>query len=514
MIEVGRPPDFEPSGKPQKAMLDSIGVIDLLLYGGAAGSTKTHGLLVDASQEYQNPNLHALILRKTFKEIELDMEPKSHAIYTSMGAKYNTSKRRWEWPWGAAVQFGYVDNPGDVYRYYGTEFSYIGFDESTFHTEEVVRHMMFRLRSKDPSLKLRVRLATNPGNVGGEWHKQIFMGPHCTHCLITPESRLPFKIYRDGTWPSDGMSIVGSDGSPMSTCFIPGRLTDHNLLAGYENRLKGLPERLRRALLEGCWESWEGQYYTCWNPQTHLTSWRSTDNQIGLEHVAKWWWTYWVGCDYGFGSSRTAAYLMCKSPEGMTYVVDEVLLQHTDAPSVATYLKNRWADWRDKDGNSREIQAWYLSPDSWASRGLKGDGGNSIAEQMQNASQIPWEQASNDRCGGAMLIYSQLAGNKLLVCTDTCPNLIKTLPSRVHDPNRPEDVLKVAGDPYDDCYDGFRYADYSFAQTPRKPKTLLIAESITSADPTGAHMQWVQARRKFDTTPKVFSYRGSRVGRA
>lgn len=508
MLEVGRPFGWTPRSIAQEALLDSIGVVDFALFGGAAGSTKTESLLVDASQEYTNPNLHSLVIRKTFKEIELDIEPKSHKLYSQMGATYNQSKRRWEWPWGSAIQFGYLESEKDIYRYYGSEFSCMEFDESTFHVEQVVRHLMtMRLRSKDPSLKLRVRLGTNPGNVGGEWHKSIFMGPHCTHCMITDESKLPWKIYNDAKWPSDMEPIVGSDSNSMSTIFIPGRLTDHNLLIGYEQRLKGLPERLRKALLEGCWESWEGQYYTCWDPRQHCIKWESSDKDVGLRHFAKWWWTYWVSCDYGFGSSRTSAHLHCKSPEGKTYTIDEILLQHIDAPDTALYIKNRWADLVDSEGNKRKIAAWFLSPDAFRATGLRGQGGHTIGDQMLEASKLPWEMASNDRIGGSMLMYSMLQSNKWAICSDTCSNLVKAIPSRVHDPDRQEDVLKVKGDPLDDIWDDARYGLYSFAQSPRKPKEILIAEAITATDPFAAHMQWLQARSKFKPSKQFISYR-------
>jgi len=36
---------------------------------------------------------------------------------------------------------------------------------------------------------------------------------------------------------------------------------------------------------------------------------------------------------------------------------------------------------------------------------------------------------------------------------DTCPQLIAAIPSRVHDPKKPGDLLKVSGDPLDDVSD-------------------------------------------------------------
>ena len=43
----------------------------------------------------------------------------------------------------------------------GPRYSFIGFDESTFHSEYQVRNMLGRLSSTDKTLRLRMRLASN-----------------------------------------------------------------------------------------------------------------------------------------------------------------------------------------------------------------------------------------------------------------------------------------------------------------------------------------------------------------
>lgn len=515
-IEVGRPLGWEPRSPAQKALLDSVGIVDFALFGGAAGSLKTETLLVDAAQEYQNPKLHALIVRKTYQEMTLDIVPKSRRLYSQMGAKYNGEEHSWTWPWGATIRFGHFESMKDCGRYYGPEFSYIGFDESTFHTEEVVRWLMTtRMRSSDPSLNLRVRLTTNPGNIGAEWHKAIFMGPHCTHCKITDESRLPGKIYRNACWPSDLVPIYSADGeTPMSTMFIPGRLTDHNLLAGYANRMKGHTEKMRKCLLEGCWESFEGQFFDCWNPGTNLLKWETSQNEIGLRNSLQWFHTYFASVDWGYGKSSATAHLHVKTPDGMTYTIDEVLAKHMDAPDFAQYLRDRWCGHVDENGNEREISYWFLSPDAWQSRGMRSDSGNSIAEQMQRASQIPFETASNDRKAGWMSMYTQLKSGRWKICEDKCPLLIKAIQSRVHDPDKPGDIIKIAGDPLDDIADDCRYGIHSFIQTPRKPKSVLMAEFCDATDPTAYAMQALIAKKKFAPASTILSYRGRKVGRA
>jgi hypothetical protein len=65
-------------------------------------------------------------------------------------------------------------------------------------------------------------------------------------------------------------------------------------------------------------------------------------------------------------------------------------------------------------------------------------------------------------------MYQMLARGQWLI-SDTCPQLISAIPSRVHDPKKPGDLLKVGGDPLDDVMDSARYGLYSWVTAAEKP---------------------------------------------
>lgn len=499
---------YEERSKAQKAWLDAIGVVDFLLGGGSAGSLKTSTMLLDAIQELDNPNLNAAVFRESHTAIEKDIELQAYQMYSQTGGQYNASSKVWKWPWGARVSFGYLEKPKDVYNWYGSSLSFLGVDESTFQLEEPVRHLMtMRMRSTDPSLKIRTRLGTNPGQRGVDWHMGVFMGPHCTHCYLSEQSRVPYRIYRNACWPSDGKLILGPDGkTAQSTCFIPSWVTEHNLYGegggGYAAKLEGLPEKLKKALLEGCWGSFEGQYFDCFDVKAMTLTYAALLGAEDEEDRLQWWWPFWASMDYGFGGSWTSAHLHTKSPKGRVYTIDEVLLKHRDAPEAAEYIKQRWVGRQiaDKWGNMKPIHicAWFLSPDAWRNTGLRGDGGHTIAEQMIQATNLPFEEASNDRMGGAMLMYGLLQRGQWAICSDKCPEAVKSLQTRVHDPERPGDVLKIkVGDKLDDVYDDLRYGQYSFVRQPRKPREVLIEEAMTATDPTCAMIQRSMMEAKY-----------------
>ena len=57
-----------------------------------------------------------------------------------------------------------------------------------------------------------------------------------------------------------------------------------------------------------------------------------------------------------------------------------------------------------------------------------------------------------------------------------------------------DDILKVKGDPLDDCMDAFRYGLYTWIREPAKPKELERAEAMQGLDPTNAMI----TKRKFE----------------
>ena len=91
-------------------------------------------------------------------------------------ATWRDSLKTWHFPSGASLTFGYLEKPGDEYRYQSTEFQMIGFDELTQFTENQYRYLFSRWRrSQDAEMPLRMRSASNPGGIGHEWVRERFI---------------------------------------------------------------------------------------------------------------------------------------------------------------------------------------------------------------------------------------------------------------------------------------------------------------------------------------------------
>lgn len=130
-----------------------------------------------ALQFVTEPNYAALILRRTFADLQqpgalIDVSKQ----WLTDKAEWNETKMRWKFPSGATLTFGYLDNESDKYRYQGSEFQYIGFDELTqIPYENWFTYLASRLRRKKGSkIPPRLRAATNPGGVGHDWVKDRY----------------------------------------------------------------------------------------------------------------------------------------------------------------------------------------------------------------------------------------------------------------------------------------------------------------------------------------------------
>ena len=147
-------------------------------FGGAAGPGKTDGLLMGALQLVERPRYSALLLRRTFRQLNQSNSIMNRARQwlANTDAVWKDADKRFTFPSGATITFGNLDSEDDVYQYDSSEFQYIGFDELTSFSERQYTYLFSRLRTtRDNPVPLRMRSASNPGNRGHDWVKTRFM---------------------------------------------------------------------------------------------------------------------------------------------------------------------------------------------------------------------------------------------------------------------------------------------------------------------------------------------------
>ena len=460
---------------------------ELLLYGGGSGGGKTDLLVADACKEWENPALRALLIRRSLTEMH-NIKDRCAAIYKPMGAKWNGKDNTWTFPSGAQVRIGYMNENGDVTQYQGIPFSVLLVDESTFLIEKAIRDLLPWLAVTAPHLHRRIRLATNPGEIGADWHIRALLKGHCP--VHNPEQSVtPGAIRRRGAakW-SDGQPI------PLTTQFIPSLAGDNPLYGQHKiDLLQTQTDDRRERLLIGCWCALTGRYFNFLTPAY---------KRPYAEAGEQWWHNHIICVDYGFGGSWAAAGLYSitepspQYPEGQMFKIAEMAERQMGSRDFAQKVCEEWVEPSvgilNRDRQRRRIVAWYHDPSMDAHTGT----GNSNAEIMDEVFQrydIPRIAAAKDRIGNAQNLYNMLKHRQVVIC-DSASGTFNSLSTRVHDPKKPGDIKKIEADVMDDWYDETSYAANTFFESAVKPKDVAFREKIERMREAGVsqHSLWIE----------------------
>lgn len=416
---------------------------------------------------------------------------------------------------------------------------FIGFDEAGHQNEHRIRYMFTRLRTTDKSLKLRMRLTANPGGPGHAFLMKFFLKGICPHCEPS-RAVVPGKLYTDAVWPSDKqpvqVTLPGGKVISPTVAFIPGKVTDHNLLGdAYIGNLMMQAASTAKMLLDGCWKQWEGQFFDCFTETRGII--RQADGSYTVPEPdmrmvvpladldVKYWYPHFVGGDYGFSISAAAAMLFVRLPaterfkNGRIAIIDEYVEKGVTARDYGQALIDRWfLENGQVPEKPRAIQMWAVSPDAFRKDGSVNDVDVPFSriEQMNEALApygMSFCMANNDRPGGWMKGYQMLRDGELVIASH-CRQTIEAFQTRIRDPKKFDDILKVSGDPLDDLIDGGRYGWMTWPMFSSKPKDERIEEATRGLDITNAYLtvrkMEIQERRE---TTQSYSPKAQRGGR-
>jgi hypothetical protein len=245
----------------------------------------------------------------------------------------------------------------------------------------------------------------------------------------------------------------------ITRCFIPSTLEDNRVLMkndpGYEERLKLMPRHLYRALRFGDWDIFAGQVFDEWRREKHVVK------PFALESGT---WKRFYALDWGYSAPFSLG-KWAVNGEGRMVRYGE--WYGRDPEEMNTGIKMGAED--------AAAKAWAMALQEGVTECVadtamwsKEDKGPSQAEQWEKAG-FKMIKANKDRINGLAMFHQYLKstgedGRPMLLVFDHCVDFIRTIPTLVPDPSKPEDVdTKLE----DHIYDESRYAIMSkFAHNP------------------------------------------------
>ena len=410
-------------------------------YGGARGGGKSHWLLAQMGADdcQRVPGLKCLLLRKVGKANLEHFEDLRRRLFGKLGHEFSAFRGILSFNNGSRIIAGHFQNEKDIDAYLGLEYDVIGIEEATTLTARKYQDITTCCRTSKPNWRPRIYSTTNPGGVGHAWYRTRFVAP---------------MLERRET----------------ETRFIAARVTDNRWNnPEYVRVLQGLSGWQKRAWLDGDWDIAAGQYFTTLRREVHVLA--DFDDTRARE--------WFLALDYGY-AHYTVALLGCTDGDGNIFVVDEhaerLWLPQRHAVAIKAMLA------RHKIGDRKlelsDLKRFVAGADVFS----RQSDGTTIAAQYAKHG-ITLRCANTDRINGWAEVLTRFgepdAGiAPTLFIHKRCGRLIETLPALQHDPNRPEDVLKVDADEDgvggDDCADCLRYlvATKSRAVTQRKLRGL------------------------------------------
>lgn len=399
-----------------------------LLYGGAAGGGKTDWMLWHLYHlAITYPGFQGLFLRRTFPELNRSAIRRSWQKFDRKEARWVAAEKSWKFKNGSIIEFGYCESDADVYQYQSAEYGCICFDELTqWPTDFCYTYLLSRLRQPlrlmDQGLVPHMVASTNPGNVGATWVRKRFID------IGEPETS------------HRGTDMEGFD---YETVFVPAKVSDNRFLneKAYRAQLAGLTTATRRALMDGDWDTVEGQYFSEWERERHV---------IAPFEIPEGWRRV-RAIDYGYTNPMCCLW-GAFDLDGNCYIYREFYATELTPPIQARRILEQSVM---PDGRGPEpIDYTVADPSIWTRTGA----GQPIASQYANEG-LHCRKAMNARIDGWQRVRWHLQPDperanptmpdyvppKLFVFSH-CLNLIRTLPMLTHSTKQPEDLNTHAED--------------------------------------------------------------------
>lgn len=338
---------------------------DIVWYGGAAGSGKSHALVMDALQYIHDPDFYAVYFRQNTTQLEGSLWPLAKRMYAQFGAEFREKDKTATFPSGAKIKFAYMEldkhaDPG----HQGIEYSAIYWDEFTHFSEFQFHYLRSRMRSRSKNNSF-MKCSMNPDRdhfvydwinhylykedhyIDGECHDEHRKGcPDRSLCGV-PRYFVIMGNDLHTSWDFDELQAKFPNNRPRKYTFIAGTIDDNPILdvlePDYREQLESLPHVNKQRLRYGNWDvrpEGSGYFERSWCeivPKAPASATR----------VRSWDLASTLPSDVNPNPDWTAGVMMSKDKDGIYYV--EHVNRFRDRPSGVESAIKDTAKWDGSD---------------------------------------------------------------------------------------------------------------------------------------------------------------------
>ena len=264
--------EIRPQVGPQQDFLSTSA--DIAIYGGAAGSGKSWGvLMVPLRYVTTMPQFFTVFFRRNTVQIKNPggLWDESMKLYPFAGGNPVSTILEWRWPRGGKIKMGHLEYESSVLDWQGSQIPLIVFDELTHFSQTQFFYMMSRNRSMC-GVKPYIRATCNPDAdswvaefiswwIGEDGYPIAERGGKI-RWFIRIQDTILWADTKQELIDKHGRSDLPSDHEdqvrPKSVTFIPAKLSDNKALMAadpdYRANLMALTRVERERLLHGNWK--------------------------------------------------------------------------------------------------------------------------------------------------------------------------------------------------------------------------------------------------------------------